>query len=271
MHAHKHTHTHNTTQTTHTTHTHTYTQAHTHTHTHTHTYSHTTVFLVYTGVARAKIPAKEIEIDGFFRRLYYSTAETLPHTAMFWDGDVDSHDGASPEEARARIIEQIIDVASLGPLQQEELRGPQGMAKRFLPPGTFWECTEVSFWFCRGPVNHADASRNNTRWVLPTLLRYATRRHIAVPCWGPHRDGSRIQPEVSTTNTKSLIGFRAPAFIELTQHAIPRQIVGSFFRIHGIVLPPWPCSRWTITFPEGLEEGMAQSDGVPQAVNTCVV
>ena len=69
------------------------------------------------------------------RHLYYSVAETLAHELTVWEGEAASDAKVSAVQARRNIVEEIVDMACMGPLQEQERKGPEGLAKRYLPPG----------------------------------------------------------------------------------------------------------------------------------------
>jgi hypothetical protein len=67
-----------------------------------------------------------MEIHNFFRSLYYSTAETLPHALVI----ANETDDIMTEGGRKRLIQDILDIACCTPLDQLTRGGPQGLAKR---------------------------------------------------------------------------------------------------------------------------------------------
>ena len=77
---------------------------------------------------------KEVEIESFFRRIYHSTAETLPHGLVRLDEEC-APEITTSAEARKRLVEEIIDSACQGPFEQERRACPSGLTRRYLPPG----------------------------------------------------------------------------------------------------------------------------------------
>ncbi len=84
-----------------------------------------------------RVPKRHIQVHAFCRHLYYSVAETLPHTLAVLDDNCSNSSTDTPDgtTARERLIDDILDVACAGPLDQESREGPAGLAKRYLPPG----------------------------------------------------------------------------------------------------------------------------------------
>ena len=90
------------------------------------------------GARYKRIPHQQLAAAGFFRHLYYTTAETLPHTAEVWEDlhQTDTADArANDPEKRRKLLEDILDAVTTSPLDQESRQGPEGLSRRWLPPG----------------------------------------------------------------------------------------------------------------------------------------
>ena len=114
-----------------------------------------------TGGRYCKVAKKEIEIHNFFASLYYSVGETLPHGLIVLDETPAEHGKID----RARLIQEIIDIACSTALEQHSRGGPKGLAERYLPPGSLSELYLLFLAFCtRQTVAPASASHFRVVW-----------------------------------------------------------------------------------------------------------
>ncbi len=69
----------------------------------------------------SSVPKKTIDIESFLMRTYHSIAETLPHGLVVWEELSRSDKGAQVD--REKLIQEILDVSTMGPLQQSMKTG----------------------------------------------------------------------------------------------------------------------------------------------------
>jgi hypothetical protein len=59
----------------------------------------------------------------------------LPHELVSLEDNAPEATITSSAQGRKRLVEEIVDIACMGPVEQECQRGPVGLKVRYLPPG----------------------------------------------------------------------------------------------------------------------------------------
>jgi len=77
-----------------------------------------------------RLARRSVECASFFRFLYFSVAETVPHTLEFLDAE-----GESKESVHETLVQSLLDSWYMTNLDEAHHVEPTHLAKRFLPPG----------------------------------------------------------------------------------------------------------------------------------------
>jgi hypothetical protein len=103
-----------------------------------------------------RVPKRALEVATFFRHLYFSVAETMPHTLeMFEDGVKESL-----AEIADKLLLDLLDAWHSTALEQATLVHPGKLARRHLPPGRLHDLYMAYVATC--VANHVQAASAET-------------------------------------------------------------------------------------------------------------